>query len=236
MTDYQLYYWPGIQGRGELVRLAFEEAGVGYDDVAAREGVAAVQRILKGRDGRRPFAVPVLVAGDVVLAQTAAILAWLAPRIGLAPDGERERLAAHEMQLTITDLWAEIHDTHHPIAPSLYYDDQKPEAKRRAGHLRDERLPRFLGWFEEVAGAGPYLFDDRPSTVDLSLFQTVAGLDYAMPRTMAALAPRIPRLRALHDRVAARPRIAAYLASPRRAPFDEHGLFRNYPELDAQDA
>jgi glutathione S-transferase len=232
-ADYQLYYWPGIQGRGELIRLAFEDAGVAYDDVAAREGVKAVQRILHGAGGLRPFAVPALVHGDLVLAQTAAILAWLGPRLDLAPDGERERLAAHQLQLTITDLWAEVHDTHHPIASSLYYEDQKVEANRRAAHLRDERLPKYLGWFEDAAGDGPYLFGDRPSTVDLSLFQTLAGLDYAMPRTMAGLAPRLPRLRALHDRVAARPRIAAYLASPRRAPFDEHGIFRHYPELDA---
>jgi glutathione S-transferase len=231
-ADYQLYYWPEIQGRGELVRLAFVEAGVAYDDVAAREGYAAIERILRAGTGLRPFAVPALVHGELVLFQTAAILFWLTPRLGLAPDGEPERFAAHEMQLTITDLWAEVHDTHHPIAPSLYYEDQKVEAKRRAGHLRDERLPKFLGWFEEALGDRPYYFGDRPSTVDLSMFQTMTGLAYAMPRTMARLAPRLPRLRALHDRVAARPRIAAYLASPRRAPFDEHGIFRHYPELD----
>jgi len=229
--DYQLYYWPGIQGRGELVRLAFEEAGVAYDDVARRDK-GAITRILGG-PAPRPFAPPVLVAGDLVLSHTAAILAWLGPELGLPPDGARERLHAHQLQLTITDLWAEIHDTHHPIAVSLYYEDQKVEAERRAGHLRDERLPKYLGWFEDHLGDRPYLYGDRPSTVDLSLFQTIAGLTYAMPRAMAALHPRLPRLAALHDRVAARPRIAAYLASPRRQPFNPHGIFRHYDELDA---
>ena len=231
--DYQLYYWPGIPGRGELVRLAFEEAGVAYDDVARREGVAAIERVLAGDLGRAPFAVPALVAGDLVLHQVAAILAWLGPRLGLPPDGERERLIAHQMQLTLADLWAEIHDTHHPIAVSLYYEDQREEAKRRARHLREERLPKYLGWFEAAAGDGPYLFGDRPGALDLSLFQTIAGLRYAMPRAMGALEAELPRLVALHDRVAARPRIAEYLASPRRTPFNEHGIFRHYPELDA---
>jgi glutathione S-transferase len=229
---YALYYWPSIQGRGELIRLAFEEAGAAYDDVArGPRGVAAIREMLGRRDGLRPLAPPIVADGDLVVAQTVAILTWLAPRLGLAPDGERERIAAHQLQLTIADFWAEVHDTHHPIAVSLYYDDQKVEAARRARHLRDERLPKFLGWFEEALGDRPYVFGDRPSTVDLSLFQTFAGMTYAMPRAMAALA--LPRLRALHDRVAARPRIAAYLASPRRLPFSDHDIFRNYDELDA---
>lgn len=230
---YALYYWPQIQGRGELVRLALEDAGATYDDVGRREGARAVAAILE-RDGGgvRPLAPPVLVAGDVVVAQTAAILAWLAPRIGLAPDDERDRLAALQVQLTVADVFAEVHDTHHPIAVSLYYEDQRAEAERRARHLRDERLPKYLGWFEDALGDAPYLFGDRASYADLSLFQVVAGLDYAFPTAMARLAPRLPRLRGLHDRVAARPRIAAYLASARRIPFNEHGIFRRYPELD----
>jgi glutathione S-transferase len=234
---YELYYWPSIQGRGELVRLAFEEAGAAYDDVARRPdadggGVAAIRRILRGPGGGlRPLAPPVVVDGDVVVAQTAAILHYLGPRLGLVGEDERERLAALELQLGVADLYAEVHDTHHPIAVSLYYDDQRDEAKRRARHLRDERLPKFLGWFEQALGDRPYVFGERPSYVDLSLFQVVAGLTYAMPRAMAALA--VPGLRALHDRIAARPNIAAYLASPRRLPFSEHGIFRHYPELDA---
>jgi glutathione S-transferase len=234
---YRLYYWTGIPGRGEPIRLALEDADVPYVDVARLPaskggGDAAVARILASRHGLRPFAPPVLEVGALRLAQTAHILHWLAPRIGRAPAGERARLAAHEIQLTISDLWAEVHDTHHPIATSLYYEDQRTEAKRRADHLRDERLPKFLGWFE-AAVRGPYVFGRTASYVDLSLFQTVAGLRYAFPRAMNALAKKLPKLDALHDRVRARPRLAAYLASDRRLAFNEDGIFRHYDELDA---
>jgi len=240
--DYRLYYWP-IQGRGEFVRLAFEDAGVPFRDMARLPdseggGIAAIQRALAGElGGLRPLAPPVLVCGDLVLPQTPAILHWLAPRIGLAPDDERGRLECHALHLTVADLCDEVHDVHHPIASSLYYEDQRTEAARRAGHLRKERLPKFLGYFEKVLddnAAGGHAHGDRHTYVDLSLFQLISGLDYAFPRAMAALAPRIPRLRGLRDRVAERPRIAAYLASPRRAPFNLHGLFRHYPELDGE--
>jgi glutathione S-transferase len=235
---YRLYYWSGIPGRGEPIRLAFEDADVPYVDVARLPaskggGDAAIARVLAAsRQGLRPFAPPVLEHGALRLAQTAHILHWLGPRIGRAPAGERARLAAHEIQLTISDLWAEVHDTHHPIATGLYYEDQRTEAKRRAGHLRDERLPKFLGWFEDAI-RGPYVFGRTASYVDLSLFQTVAGLRYAFPRAMNGLARKLPKLDALHDRVRARPRLAAYLASDRRLAFNEDGIFRHYDELDA---
>jgi glutathione S-transferase len=234
---YELYYWPSIPGRGEPIRLALEDAGAAYLDVARQPGpqggVAALRRILA--EGRpRPLAPPVLRHGGLVVAQTAAILQYLGPRLGLAPDGEAARLAAHQLQLTIADLFAEAHDCHHPIAVSLPYEDQRVEAARYARHFVDERLPKFLGHFEAVLadGGGDHVFGARASYVDLSLFQVVAGLRYAFPRAMGQLAPRLPRLAALHDRVAARPRLAAYLASPRRLPFSEHGIFRHYPELD----
>lgn len=234
---YRLYYWSGIPGRGEPIRLAFEDAGVPYIDVARLPtsrggGDAAVARVLTAKNGLRPFAPPVLEAGSLRIAQAAHILQWLAPRIGRAPTGERAQIAAHQIQLTITDLWAEVHDVHHPIAVSLYYEDQRTEAKRRAGHLRDERLPKFLGWFEDAV-KGPYVFGRAASYVDLSLFQTIAGLRYAFPRAMNALAKKLPKLEALHDRVRERPRLAAYLGSDRRLAFNEDGIFRHYDELDA---
>jgi glutathione S-transferase len=234
---YRLYYWSAIPGRGEPIRLALEDAGIPYDDVARLPashggGDAAVARVLTAKNGLRPFAPPVLEAGSLRLAQAAHILHWLAPRIDRAPAGERARLAAHQIQLTITDLWAEVHDTHHPIAVGLYYEDQKAEAKRRAEHLRDERLPKFLGWFEDAV-KGPYVFGRTASYVDLSLFQTIAGLRYAFPRAMNALARTLPKLEALHDRVRERPRLAAYLASDRRLAFNQDGIFRHYDELDA---
>lgn len=235
---YQLYYWPSVQGRGEFVRLALEEADAGYDDVARlpQKGVPALARFLEGKSrGRLPFAPPFLKAGKLVIAQTANILLWLAPRHGLAPEGEATRLWAHQLQLTIADWLVEVHDAHHPIGGAFYYEDQKPESKRRAAHFTAERLPKFLGYFERVLvrEKGGWLLGKAFSYADLSLFQMIAGLRYAFPGAMQKLEAKYPRQVALHDRVASRPRIAAYLASKRRIPFNQHDIFRNYPELDA---
>jgi len=239
---YELYYWPSIQGRGEFVRLALEEAGADYRDVAREPearggGVAALLRLLEGRRLERPpFAPPFLKAGRLLIAQTANILLYLGGRHGLAPAGEAGRLWAHQLQLTIADLVQEIHDTHHPISVELYYEDQRDEARRRAAGFLARRVPRFLGYFEQVMAQNPsgdrHLVGARPSYVDLSLFQIVAGLRYAFPKAMARLERKLPRVVALHDRVAVRPRIAAYLASERRLPFGEEGIFRHYGELD----
>ena len=235
---YELYYWPAIQGRGEFVRLALEEAGAGYDDVARlpKRGSAAIMPYLEGKTpARAPFAPPFLKAGKLVIAQTANILAWLAPRHGLVPKPEAARVWAHQLQLTVSDWLVEAHDTHHPIGGAFYYEDQKPESARRAAHFTTTRLPKFIGYFERLLARerGGWLLGRAPSYPDLSLFQMVAGLRYAFPRAMTRLEPRHPRVTALHDRVASRPRIAAYLASGRRIAFNQHGIFRHYPELDA---
>ncbi|MFL6586443.1 MAG: glutathione S-transferase [Luteimonas sp.] len=230
---YHLYYWTGIQGRGEFVRLALEDAGVDYTDVAREQGDDAMQPFLDGaRDGARPFAPPFLVCGDLVVAQVANILHVLGPQLDLVPEGESARLKALQLQLTIADLVTEIHDSHHPIASAAYYEDQKDAAKRRAADLRTQRLPKFLGYFEQVIAKGKGHALGAHSYVDLSLFQIVRGLDYAYPETMQALAPQIPQLRELEGRIAARPNIAAYLASSRRLAFNTNGIFRHYPELD----
>jgi glutathione S-transferase len=234
---YELYYWPSIQGRGEFVRLALEEAGAEYEDAArlTQQGVAALMRFLEGKsDGHLPFAPPFLKAGKLVIAQTANILLWLAPRHGLVPKSEVSRLWAHQLQLTISDWLVEVHDVHHPIGGAFYYEDQKPESKRRASHFTAERLPKFLGYFEKVLSLekGGWLLGKAFSYADLSLFQVIAGLRYAFPRTMERLEPKYPRSAALHERVPARPRIAEYLASKRRIAFNQHGIFRHYPELD----
>jgi glutathione S-transferase len=236
---YELYYWPSIQGRGEFVRLALEEAGAAYTDVARlpQRGVPALMRILEGKsEGRLPFAPPILKAQKLVIAQTANILLWLGPRHGLAPKSEPARLWAHQLQLTIADWLVEVHDTHHPIGGAFYYEDQQQESKRRAAHFTAERLPKFLGYFERVLQRekGNWLLGKSFSYADLSLFQMVAGLRYAFPRAMGKLEAKHPRTIALHDRVASRPRMAAYLASPRRIAFNEKGIFRHYPELDVQ--
>lgn len=231
---YELYYWTGIQGRGEFVRLALEDAGADYDDVARSQGDDAIVRLLDGiHEGALPFAPPLLKAGRLVIAQTANILHYLGPPLGLVPDSEGRRLYAHQLQLTIADLVAEVHDSHHPIASGLYYEDQRTEARRRAADLRETRLPKYLDYFEQVLerGGGRHALHEH-SYVDLSLFQLMAGLDYAFPRAMHRLERELPLLRALAHHVAERPRIAAYLASPRRLAFNENGIFRHYPELD----
>jgi len=235
-----LYYWPGIQGRGEFIRLLLEEAGADYVDVARKKGgLAAMSRFLDGRErGALPFAAPFVKVGDTAVSQTANVLAYLAPRFGLVPRDEALRAEASQIQLTIADLVGEVHDVHHPIAGGLYYEDQKREAKRRARHFVEERLPRYLGWLEDVLGrnrrsGGRWLVGRDRTYVDLSAFQVVEGLRYAFPNAMARLERKIPGLVALRDRVAGRPRIAAYLRSGRRVPFNQQGIFRRYPELDA---
>jgi len=240
---YKLFYWPGIQGRGEFVRLALEAAGASYVDVARLPpsqggGATAVARLLREPGPwLTPLGPPALLDGRTLVAQTAAILQYLAPRLGLVPADEASRLRAHQIQLTISDLVAEVHDTHHPIAVSLYYEDQKREAARRTDGFVRDRIPLFLGYLDRAldsnrAGKGRWLVGRGLSYVDLSTFQIVAGLRYAFPRAMARHERRVARLGGLHDRVAALPRVAAYLASERRVPFNEAGIFRHYPELD----
>jgi glutathione S-transferase len=238
---YELYYWPSIQGRGEFVRLAMEEGGAQYRDVARESGkgagIAAMMRIMNNGTGRPPFAPPFLKAGRLLIGQTANILQFLGPRLGLAPITEAGRLWTHQLQLTIADFVVEIHDTHHPIAGNLYYKDQKKEARRRSADFLKNRIPKFLGYFENVsaqnASGKNYMVGAKLTYVDLSLFQMIAGLRFAFPHAMLKGARKYPRLHELHSRMQDRPRIAAYLASPRRIPFNNEGIFRHYPELDA---
>jgi len=232
---YQLYYWSSIQGRGEFVRLALEDAGADYVDVAREQGDNTIMPFLQGNQpGALPFAPPFLKDGRAIIAQVANILSHLGPKLKLVPAAANAQLYANQLQLTIADLVAEVHETHHPIASSLYYDDQRAEARRRAEDFRQNRLPKFLGYFENVLerGNGRHALAAH-SYVDLSLFQIMSGLDYAFPRAMKKMQRKIPHLKALTERVSERPGIAAYLASPRRLAFNEDGIFRHYPELDA---
>ena len=236
---YELYYWPGIQGRGEFVRLALEEAGADYVDVA-REPKGHGRRCWRcwtvRATARPPFAPPFLKDGDALIGQTAAILFYLGRRLDLAPRDEAGRLWAHQIQLTIADAVSEAHDVHHPVSGALYYEDQKPEALRVAKAFREERIPKFLAWFEAILTRNPkgsrHLVGARVSYADLSLFQLIDGLAYAFPSSMKRALEAAPLAAALHAAVARRPRISAYLASDRRIPFNESGIFRHYPELD----
>jgi glutathione S-transferase len=236
----ELYYWPGIQGRGEFVRLLIEDAGAAYVDVARerKNGLATLVRFLEGEEpGALPFAPPFVRVGKLVVSQTANILAFLASRFAMVPNDETLRAQANQIQLTLADFVGEVHDTHHPIAGSLYYEDQKAAAKQRARHFVKERMPKYLGWLEKVLArnrksAGQWLVGSDCTYVDLSAFQLVEGLRYAFPNAMQRLEPSIPLVAALRARVAKRPRLATYLKSKRRQPFNQMGIFRHYPELD----
>ena len=230
---YELYYWPGIQGRGEFVRLALEEGEANYVDVArGSSGVDKMMRLMKSAK-TPPYAPPFLKAGKLVIAQTANILLYLGGRHGLTPKSEPGRLWVHQLQLTMMDFVKEIHDTHHPIASSLYYEDQKTEAARYTRHHLKERAPKYFGYFDEVVrkSGGPFLTGRTLTYADLSLFQIVAGMRYAFPDAMKALEKKMGRVVNVHDRVAVRPRLERYINSERRIPFNENGIFRFYQEL-----
>lgn len=238
---YELHYWPMIPGRGEFVRLALEQAGADYVDVARLPeaeggGIEAMMDRLEDEPLRPPFAPPFLRDGDLVIGQTAAILLYLGPRLGLVGASEADRIWTHQIQLTIADMVAEAHDTHHPIASSLTYEEQRAEARRRAGDFCESRMPKFLGWFERVLARNPaspdHLAGTALSYADTSLFHLVEGLRYAFPNAAGRALEQTPRVAAHAARVGALPRIAAYRASDRRLPFDEQGIFRHYPELD----
>jgi len=236
---YELYYWDGIQGRGEFVRLALEDAGAKYIDKArSSSGSQAMMEFLKGSHGhdQMPFAPPFLKDGNLVISHVANILLYLGPKLGLAPDDEADRFLANGLQLTITDFVAEVHDTHHPISTGDYYEDQIDAAKARSAAFIRDRIPKFLGYFERIIDRNPssagFAVGDGPTYVDLSLFQVIEGLRYAFPNAMNTASKAAPRLVALHDAIAARPNIEAYLKSDRRLAFNESGIFRHYPELD----
>lgn len=234
----ELYYWGEIQGRGEFVRLALEDANCPYRDVVREPGgMAEMMRLMSEPNvAHPPFAPPFLKDGDRLIGQTAAILAHLGPRLGLEPDDPEQRLWLHQIQLTLADLVVEAHDTHHPLGADFYYEEQKPEAARRAKLFRETRLPKFLEWLETILARNPkgdaWLVGGACTYGDLSLFQVVEGLTYAFPRATGRALAKTPRVRAVHDRVAKRPRLKAYLESERRIPFNEDDIFRRYPELD----
>ncbi|SAK87530.1 glutathione-S-transferase [Caballeronia catudaia] len=242
---YELHYWDGLQGRGEFVRLALEDAGAEYVDVARESkksgyGTDAMVKVLNSKtEPLIPFAPPFLKDGELIVPHVANILLYLGPKLGLAPKDEGLRYIAHGLQLTIADFVAEVHDTHHPLATDLYYEDQKDAAKIRTQYFLDKRVPKFMHYFERVLKQNPHgpaqMVGDATTYVDLSIFQIVEGMSYAFPRATKKFGKQYPHVSALHDAVLQRPNIAAYVDSERRIPFNESGIFRHYPELD-QDA
>lgn len=233
---YDLWYWPGIPGRGEFVRLALEAGGIAYRDRAIEAGEGGMEALAEDMERDRatpPFAPPYLVDGAMTIAQTANILLYLGEEHGLAPNDVAGRLWVNQCQLTIADMVVEAHDTHHPIASGAYYEEQKPEAKKRSADFRETRMPKFLDYFENaLAKQGDWLAGGRWSYADLSLFHLIDGLRFAFPKRMRTLEKDAPRLVKLHAAVAEIPGIKAYLASGRRQAFS-NGIFRHYPELDA---
>ncbi len=234
--SYELYYWPSIQGRGELVRLALEYAHAPYVDVARTpKGMSEMMKIMNSRKNPVfPFAPPFLKHGKFMIGQTANVLLYLGPRLGLAPKSEEGRLVLHQHQLTVTDLFAETHDTHHPVSNQLYYEDQKTEAQEAAKNFVTKRIPKFLGYFEDAIAKndGKHLLGTKMTYGDLSMFQIVEGLTYAFPKAMKRIRNKIPKLVKLHERVATDKKLSDYFLSGRRIPFNEDGIFRRYPELD----
>ncbi|AKQ63345.1 Glutathione S-transferase [Myxococcus hansupus] len=240
-AKFELFYWPGIPGRGEFVRLVLEEAGADWVDVGLLPegkggGAKAVMQLL-GKGPVPAYAPPVLKVGDVVISQASNICSYLGERFGLVPQDEASRLHARQFQLTVADVVAEAHDTHHPVAVMKYFEDQKDAAKQRAEDFRATRIPKYLGYFESVLkanphGGGTFLLGKDFSYPELALYQLVNGLRYAFPNAMRRIAPQVPGVMALRQRISERPRIAAYARSPRAQPFNEQGIFRHYPELD----
>jgi glutathione S-transferase len=233
---YHLYSWTGIPGRGEFVRLALEAAGAAYRDMAREEGDRVIET-LSARLTTPSFAPPFLVDGDFVIGQTAAILYYLGPKLKLVPRDLGQRLWAHQIQLTIADFVVEAHDTHHPVGAGRYYEEQKAESKRRAREFREDRVPKFMAWFETILARNPaggtWLVGRRAGYVDFSLFQIAGGLAYAFPKLWAEVSGDYPLVVAHRERVAEFPALQAYFGSRRRLDFNESGLFRHYPELDA---
>lgn len=243
-TEYTLYYWPGIQGRGEFVRLTLEAAGATYRDIAREPeqkggGPGAIRNVLEGLDGGQPpvFAPPVLKVDGTTYAQTANICQYLGRRHGLAGTSQQDLHRVHQVQLTVHDCLREAHDTHHPISIAEYYEDQEDAAKRRAAFFVDKRIPKFLEHFDEVLGYtnGPFLLTEGLSYGDLAVFQLLEGLNYAFPRGYRRGAASLGGLEALREAVSQQPGVGSYLESDRRIPFNEKGIFRYYPELDLKD-
>ena len=184
-----------------------------------------------------PFAPPFLRDGGVIVSHAAAILLY--PGRADRTRANRRRTGAYgrTRYRAITDIVAEVYNSHHPIDADKWFHEQKDAAIARAAVFRRDRMPKYsFGWFERLLAANPagvdHLVGGFVTYADLSLFQLVEGLRFAFPLASERTLARLPRVTALHKAMAERPRLKAYLASERRVPFKETGIFRRYPELD----
>ncbi|KAL1639271.1 hypothetical protein SLS58_008113 [Diplodia intermedia] len=253
---YELLYHPGIPGRGEYIRLVLEAAGTPYSEPAREKGKAGYDAVLAtcspsstgDADGNPPvFAPPALrVPGAgrdgkaLVIAQTPNIIQYLAPKVGLAPADEADALHASQIMLTALDLSNETHDSHHPIAVSLYYEDQKDAAKQRAKDFRENRIPKFFSYFErslkgnEESGGGKYLVGDKLTHADTTVWQVIDGLLFAFPKELEARKEEFPLIFGkFYPGIKEEKGLKEYLASDRRLKYSQ-GLYRHYPELDRE--
>ncbi|QIW96113.1 hypothetical protein AMS68_001631 [Peltaster fructicola] len=253
--EYELLYHPQIPGRGEFIRLAFEAVGVSYTDVAndKKDGYSEVQSIcmndeINSSDGNPPILAPPALrvpgAGPdgtaLILAQTPNILFYLGEKLGLVSTAEADKYHTYQLVLTALDLNNEIHDSHHPIAPSAYYEDQSAEALKKAADVRNARLPKFFSYFERslqhnhTNGGGKFLIGGRLSIADTTVWQVLDGAYFAFPNEMAARKAEYPELLdTFYNSVKQEPHLKQYLASGRRRAYGM-GVFRHYPELDRQ--
>lgn len=250
---YELLYWPGIPGRGEFIRLAFEAAGVSYKDPANEPdgpGAKVVASLISkddlGGDGNPPvFAPPALkVPGEgkdgapLLIYQTPAILSYLGDKLGLAGEDEVDKMTVLSHTLTALDLNNETHDTHHPVAVAQYYEDQKDEALKKATDFRENRIPKFFSFFErvlkanEAQGQVKFLVGNKLTYADTTLWHVLSGLKFAYPNELKAREKDYPLLLgSFYESVAQTKGVKEYLESERRLPFSM-GIFRHYPELD----
>ncbi|MCJ1456587.1 hypothetical protein MMC28_006949 [Mycoblastus sanguinarius] len=247
-ADYELLYWPSHPGRGEHIRLCFEEAGIPYKDTtneSKEKGMSALLSLISPEAtgtaaNPPPFAPPMLRHGDLLLAQAPNILLYIGPRLGLVPDHENALYHVNQLALTALDgLSNEVHDTHHPVGVNLYYEEQKAEALKKSEDFRERRLPKFLGYFErvlagEASNGGEWLYGGQLTYADLVLWQCLDGVRFAFPNCFerARKSGEYTKVFGLMEQVEKRENIKSYLKSERRQPYN-NGIYRYYPELDA---
>ena len=206
------------RGRGEIIRLVLAEAGQDWQEHVVARGTPPVN----GRPtdfpalqatGELPFnALPVWEEpGGFRLAQSAAIANHLARAHGLRGKSAAEEAKVDEALGAADDVRMELR--------KVFTAAPEQRAAARA-ELAEKALPRWFGFLERLLkanhGGTGYLVGDGLTVADLALWYAV---ELAVDNELGAALPAHPLLEAWYRRVAARPRIAGYLKSPRRPAF-----------------